>query len=279
LRKTPFVFEVRDLWPLGGIVMGKIKNKFVQRLLLRFESFVCKKAKKIITCSPGQGSNIEKRLGHSDKIHVIPNASDEELFGVYRELSSEQKSMIGDKPYVLHLGSLGFIHNVSYLIEAAKYVPQIPFVLIGDGAERGMLEQKVEQLGIENVFFLEQMPKKETVAWLSNCELSLFTTLDNEIQDTSSPNKIFDSFAAGRPIIQTTRGWIKALVEESNCGLNADPQNPQDFANKIHEYFNLKESEKKKKSIAAKNLAKFQFNRELLAEKYLNYLTDVAKSY
>jgi len=279
LRKTPFVFEVRDLWPLGGIVMGKIKNKFVQRLLLRFESFVCKKAKKIITCSPGQGLNIEKRLGHSEKIHVIPNASDEELFGFYRELSSKQKSIIGDKPYVLHLGSLGFIHNVSYLIEAAKHIPQIPFVLIGDGAERGMLEQKVEQLGIENVFFLGQMPKKETVAWLSNCELSLFTTLDNEIQDTSSPNKIFDSFAAGKPIVQTTRGWIKTLVEESNCGLNADPQNPQDFAKKIDEYFNLEESEKKKKSMAAKNLAKFQFNRELLAEKYLNYLTDVAKNH
>jgi glycosyltransferase involved in cell wall biosynthesis len=127
---------------------------------------------------------------------------------------------------------------VSYIIESAQYLPNLPFVLIGDGAEREMLEEKTKELGLNNVFFLGQMPKKETVAWLSNCELSLFTTLDNEIQDTCSPNKIFDSFAAGKPIIQTTRGWIHELVEESKCGFNADPQNPEDFAKKIQLFFN-----------------------------------------
>jgi glycosyltransferase involved in cell wall biosynthesis len=277
LRKTPFVFEVRDLWPLGGIVMGKIKNKWVQRVLLNFESVIYTEADKIVTCSPGQSDNIKMRLGHASKLQVIPNASDEELFGKYESLSSDQKDIVGNKPYVLHLGSLGFIHNVSYLIEAAQYVPEIPFVLIGDGAERKMLEQKVNQLEISNVIFLGQMPKKDTVAWLSNCELSLFATLDNEIQDTSSPNKIFDSFAAGKPIVQTTRGWIKKLVKSSNCGLNADPQNPKDFAEKIQDYFNLEVSEKEKKCLAAKKLAQVEFNRDLLASKYITHLKDAAK--
>jgi glycosyltransferase involved in cell wall biosynthesis len=120
------------------------------------------------------------------------------------------------------------------------------------------------------------MPKNETVAWLWNCELSLFTTLDNEIQDTSSPNKIFDSFAAGKPIIQTTRGWIKKLVEESKCGYNTDPTNPKDFADKIDMYLKLSSSEKEKMSLAAKKLSQTTFNRELLAKKYLQILLDVA---
>jgi glycosyltransferase involved in cell wall biosynthesis len=278
VRKTPFVFEVRDLWPLGAIVMGKIKNKWVQRVLLKFESVIYTRADKIVTCSPGQAENIKIRLGHAGKLHVISNASDEELFGVYESLTSDQKDIVGNQPYVLHLGSLGFIHNVSYLIEAAQYVPQIPFVLIGDGAERKMLEQKVSQLGISNVIFLGQMPKKDTVAWISNCELSLFTTLDNEIQDTSSPNKIFDSFAAGKPIVQTTRGWIKEMVESLNCGLNADPQNPKDFAEKIREYFNLEECEKEKKTESVKNIAKLNFNRDHLAKKYLILISQINKN-
>jgi glycosyltransferase involved in cell wall biosynthesis len=274
VKKTPFVFEVRDLWPLGGIVMGKIKNRVVQRLLLWFENCIYTKANKIVTCSDGQANNIAKRLGFQDKLNVIPNASDEDLFGRFQELRIEQRNKIGNKPYVIHLGSLGFIHFVSYIIESAQYLPNISFVLIGDGAERDMLEKKSQELGLKNVFFLGQMPKNETVAWLSNCELSLFTTLDNEIQDTSSPNKIFDSFAAGKPIIQTTRGWIKKLVEESKCGYNADPADPKDFANKIDMFLKLSASEKEKMSLAAKELSQTKFNRKLLAKRYLEILLD-----
>ncbi len=109
LRRTPFVFEVRDLWPLGGIVMGKIRNPWIQRILLWFERYTYNKAKAIVTCSKGQMENIQSRLGFSDKLHVIPNASDNELFGNYIPLTREQRSIICDKPYVLHLGSLGFI--------------------------------------------------------------------------------------------------------------------------------------------------------------------------
>jgi glycosyltransferase involved in cell wall biosynthesis len=275
LRKTPFVFEVRDLWPLVGIVMGKIKNKFVQKGLLWFENYIYTKANSIVTCSDGQANNISKRLGFNDKLNVIPNASDETLFGRYVELSKAQRNLIGNVPYVLHLGSLGFIHNVSYMIDAAKFLPNVPFVLVGDGAERSMLELKTKELGLENIYFLGQMPKIETVAWLANCEISLFTTLDNEIQDTSSPNKIFDSFAAGKPIIQTTRGWIHQLVEESQCGYNADPQNPEDFAKKIELFLNLSPSEKEKMSDSSRELSRTKFNRDLLAKQYLQILSNV----
>jgi glycosyltransferase involved in cell wall biosynthesis len=272
VKKTPFVFEVRDLWPLGGIVMGKIKNKWVQRVLLKFESVIYTKADKIVTCSPGQADNIKTRLGHEGKLHVIPNASDEELFGKYEPITNLHHEIIGNRPYVLHLGSLGFSHNVYYLVDAASYLPNIPFVFIGEGSERKSLEFKVANMGLNNVYFLGQMPKSETVAWLSNCELSLFTTLDNEVQDTCSPNKIFDSFAAGKPIIQTTRGWIKELVEQSNCGINADPRNPEDFAKKINYYFNLETEKKEQMKKAALKLAKNQFNRDLLSIKYINIL-------
>ena len=212
MRKTPFVFEVRDLWPLGGIVMGQIRNPLIKTILLWFEKYTYKKAKAIVTCSIGQLDNIKNRLGFEEKLHVIPNASDNELFGKYVALTKEQRCIIGDKPYVLHLGSLGFIHNCRYLIEVARHIPEIPMVFVGDGAERLELEELVAKYELTNVFFLGQMPKKDTVAWMSNCELSLFTTLDNIVQNTSSPNKIFDSFAAGKPIIQTSTGWIWGLI-------------------------------------------------------------------
>lgn len=278
-RKTPFVFEVRDLWPLGGIVMGKIRNPLVKSILLWFEKYTYKKAKAIVTCSIGQMENIQGRLGFSDKLHVIPNASDNELFGKFDLLTKVQRSIIGDKQYVLHLGSLGFIHNCSYLIEVARFIPEIPMIFVGDGAERKDLEALVEKYQLSNVFFLGQMPKKDTVAWMSNCELSLFTTLDNIIQDTSSPNKVFDSFAAGKPVVQTTRGWIYDLIQRERCGFNADPQNPEDFALKIREYFKLDVSEKDKISFNAKRLSKTEFDRDELSHKYFKILNEGFNSY
>ncbi len=276
LRKTPFVFEVRDLWPLGGIVMGKIRNPLIITILLWFEKYTYKKAKAIVTCSTGQLDNIKHRLGFEEKLHVIPNASDNELFGKYVALTKEQRGIIGDKPYVLHLGSLGFIHNCSYLIEVARHIPEIPMVFVGDGAERIELEELVAKYELTNVFFLGQMPKKDTVAWMSNCELSLFTTLDNIIQDTSSPNKVFDSFASGKPVIQTTLGWIYNLIEREHCGFNADPQNPEDFACKIKEYFILDIEEKDKISASAKRLSQTQFDREKLANKYIAIISNAS---
>ena len=279
LRKTPFVFEVRDLWPLGGIVMGKIRNPLIKTILLWFEKYTYKKAKAIVTCSIGQLDNIKNRLGFEEKLHVIPNASDNELFGKYVALTKGQRSIIGDKPYVLHLGSLGFIHNCSYLIEVARHIPEIPMVFVGDGAERLELEELVAKYELTNVFFLGQMPKKDTVAWMSNCELSLFTTLDNIIQDTSSPNKVFDSFAAGKPVIQTTRGWIYDLIDRAHCGFNADPQNSEDFAIKIVEYFELGMEEKNKIAFAAKRLSQTQFDRNQLSKKYLKILYESFNSH
>jgi glycosyltransferase involved in cell wall biosynthesis len=276
LRKTPFVFEVRDLWPLGGIVMGKIRNPLVKKVLLWFEKYTYRQANSIVTCSIGQMENIQNRLGFSEKLHVIPNASDNELFGKQIALSKEQRLIIGDKPYVLHLGSLGFIHNCRYLIEVARHIPGIPMVFVGDGAERNDLEVIVEKYQLANVFFLGQMPKKDTVVWMTNCELSLFTTLDNIIQDTSSPNKVFDSFAAGKPVIQTTRGWIYDLIEREKCGFNSDPQNPEHFALKIEDSFKLGRDQKDKMSEAAKRLSQTQFDRVELANKYIAIISNAS---
>jgi glycosyltransferase involved in cell wall biosynthesis len=268
LRKTPFVFEVRDLWPLGGIVMGKIRNPLIKIVLLWFEKYTYTKAKAIVTCSIGQMDNIKNRLGFEEKLYVIPNASDNELFGKYISLTKEQLSIIGDKPYVLHLGSLGFIHNCSYLIEVARYIPEIPMVFVGDGAERKELEELAAKYELKNVFFLGQMPKKDTVAWMNNCELSLFTTLDNIVQNTSSPNKIFDSFAAGKPIVQTTTGWIWELTVKYKCGFNADVKNPREFADKITMYFGLPSHKKEEMRKSILNLSNLMFDRSKLAHEY-----------
>ena len=278
-RKKPTVFEVRDLWPAGGIEMGLIKSRLFQLLALRFEKMCYHHSSMIIAASPGQQAHILKRYPDLN-VKVIPNASDNELFG--RKAIGALPDWAQGKMILTHIGSIGYIHNVRYWMQLAKEIAKRPggkdilWVFIGEGAERQEMENFKEQWGLENVIFMGLMPKSQLPFWVQNSTATLFATLDNPVQDASSPNKIFDSFAAGIPIIQTTNGWIYDLVASEQCGINIRLNDVEESANLVWDYVHNRQA-LKEHSLQAKNLAKTTFNRDHLAKQYLNSLQEIAE--
>src|SRR5690606_27750153 len=150
----------------------------------------------------------------------------------------------------------------------------LQLVFIGDGADKEKLLKTKKEKNLDNVHFLGLMPKKKLPVWVQNSSATLFATLDNPVQSTCSPNKIFDSFAASKPIIQTTKGWIKGLVDNYNCGINIDLDAPRDAAIKISRFV-LDEDALKLAGINAKKLAEDEFNRDILAKKYLEAMSEL----
>jgi glycosyltransferase involved in cell wall biosynthesis len=150
-------------------------------------------------------------------------------------------------------------------------IDSVHIFIIGEGAERKDLELRVKTLGLKNVSFLGLLPKIEMIKWLQYATATVFTTLNNPIQDACSPNKVFDSFAAGIPVIQTTSGWLKDLFETEDCGINVQPDNPKAIADAI---ILISSNEKLREKLAgnANRLAQDKFNRNRLAFKYLNAL-------
>ncbi|MFM1771019.1 MAG: hypothetical protein RLZZ71_161 [Bacteroidota bacterium] len=281
-KRIPLVFEVRDLWPDGGIEMGLIRGKIAIKASRWFERLIYKNSKLIITASIGQEAHIKNRYPNLNYL-TIPNASDLDLFGesdFKAEICIPEEFM--NCPLFLHIGSLGFIHNCFYILEAAKILKQMGLekelnvVFIGAGSERNELERFVNENELGNIHFLGLLPKTELPNWLNHATATLFTTLNNPVQDTCSPNKIFDSFAAGLPIIQTSQGWIKELVNENYCGLNVNPNNPREMAEAMIYLLENKE-ENEKMRINSISLARSDFNRDRLAEKYLYSLTALNK--
>ncbi len=276
MRGKPFIFEVRDLWPAGGIEMKKIKSPWLIRLALGFEAQCYRAAQCVVTASVGQQAHIQKRFPEL-MLEVIPNASDLELFGTPQSLYRPVWSI--DKKIFTHIGSLGFIHNVGLLIQSMHELERlghtgIILVLIGEGADRKKLEKQSASLLNKTIFFLGLMPKKDLPAWVQQSVATLFTTLNNPVQNTSSPNKVFDSLAAGTPVIQTTTGWLNKLFEKEQCGLNVPPDDPQSFAAAM---LRLATEDKLRAELAinAKRVAQTQFNRDLLATRYLALLQKV----
>lgn len=279
IRRKKTVFEVRDLWPSGGVELGLIKDKSLIRLAYGFEKRCYHRADLVVTASPGQQRHILARYPYL-KTLVIPNASDNVLFGQ----KSKEKLPKAFQGYQLltHIGSLGKIHNIQFWMEVAEAVfaegtEGVKFVFIGEGADRRELESWAEGKGLAHVHFLGLMPKVELPKWVQQSYATLFATTDNPVQDTSSPNKIFDSFAAGVPIIQTSKGWIKDLVDQNACGINLDLNDVQAAAIQIKAY--LAEPElRNRHGENARQLALKKFDRGVLSKKYLDALVSLTKS-
>lgn len=276
LRGKKFVFEVRDLWPAGAIEMKKITSQWQIKLALWFEKVCYKSASLVVTASPDQQAHIVNRFPLL-KTMVIPNASDIDVFGA--DTSSEKLPVWTNNKHIFtYIGSLGFIHNCKLIIESAIHLQgandKILIVLIGDGDERNELEEMANTYQLKNVFFLGKLPKMRLPLWVQNSKATLFTTLNNPVQNSSSPNKVFDSLAAGTPVIQTTEGWLSGLITDEKCGLNVLPDNAQALADamiKIVSNPNLQ----KELSSNAYRVANTFFNRDKLAEKYLSALKNL----
>jgi len=276
-RRKPFIFEVRDLWPQGAVSLGILRNKAVIKLAFWFERLCYKNSDHTIGCSPGMTQNIEKRYPEV-KTSVISNASDISLFKNEDGSSFDSFNKIG---LFIYAGSLGAMDDVDTVVEAAKILKDrrandIIIEIIGDGADREMLEDKSKIYELDNVRFSGLLPKTEVVKRLKQATATFVCFKPLEVLNTVSPNKMFDSFAAGIPIIQNTTGWIKEYVSDKKCGINVPPEDPEKMADAIMKLHNEKEFRNKLAENAFKS-AVDDFDRDKLADKYLRIIDSVIK--
>lgn len=270
-RKIIFVFETRDLWPTGAIELGALKNKTFIKLSKWLEKTCYKKADLIVAASPGQRDHI-KFIVPEKPLIVITNGSDNHLMNEI-DLELELPEWGLNKKLVLYAGTLGLIDDCTTVVNLAKELEvrgrsDFEVVLVGDGKERLMLEELAEKLALKNIHFLGQTTKENVMRWLSHCHISLLTVKNVKFLNTASPNKIFDAFAAGIPVVQNTQGWIKDYIEERNCGLTVAKSDPAALAGAVIEILD-NPGLWQQMSQNAKNAALEDFDRDKLSSEML----------
>ncbi len=229
--RAPLVFEVRDLWPEAPIQMGALRQPVLRRLARALERLVYRRSSRIIALSPGIRAGVLAAGGSADRVALIPNASDLELFSPALDGRAERERLgLADGFVCSYFGAMGEANDVEQAIDAASLVEGVTFLLLGEGKKRAELERRAPA----NVRFLDPVPDKESVARVaaaSDACLTLFK--DVPVLATNSPNKLFDTFAAGRAAIVNSDGWMRQLVEENEAGLFVRPGDPQDLAAKL----------------------------------------------
>lgn len=226
-RRTPFVMEVRDLWPTVPIAMGYLKNpvsRFLARLL---ERTAYRRATSIIALSHGMADGIRKVNGPASQIAVIPNMSDTARFQTVPDEFSfdERYPQLNGRPFVIYTGTFGRVNGVDYMARLAKAYGSIDsklaFVAMGDGSERERVIKYGEELEVlnRNFFVFDPVPKKDLPLILSKAIACSSWVIPVKELEANSANKLFDAFAAAKPMIINHGGWQQELLEGHSAGL------------------------------------------------------------
>lgn len=272
-RRKKTVFEVRDLWPEGGIQLGKIKGRISIKLAQWFERCCYRYADFVVAASPGMEKSINGILPAKPTL-MIPNASDVALFNIEKTYPDTFPDKLKGFSIIIYAGSLGLMDECTSAIKAMTHLKthKLALIFLGEGSERTTLEKLAKATGNPHILFLGLLPKTEVVKWYSVASASIVGFKNFPVLWTSSPNKMFDSFASGVPVIQNTPGWIKDLVEQHRCGINVSYENIPDY---VTAFLYVCEHPEQIKFMGenAFRLAQTVFNRDLLSEQYLNHLT------
>ena len=239
LRRTPWILEIRDLWPESILAVGAIKNHTIIRMLERVELFAYRKADRIVPVTDSFKDYMLKKGITSEKIVVVKNGVD---LGQYTPLEGinpvAQELGLQGKFVVSYFGTHGMAHHLETILHAAQELiscKNIVFLFVGDGAERHRLVSLRDAMGLGNVIMLDQQPKSRMRAFWALSDVSLVLLKKSDLFKTVLPSKIFESLAMEKPIILGVEGESAELIRVAGAGICIEPEDAKELACRVLE--------------------------------------------
>ena len=233
LKRTPFVFELRDLWPESIRAVGAMKNPRWLDRLERLELFLYRKAAAIVSVTHSFKRNLVSRGIDPEKIHVVTNGVDLSHFRpgekdkeLSRQLGLEGKFVAG------YIGTHGMAHALGTLLDAAQRLRKFPegdryrIILLGAGAERDNLRAAAERMELDNVLFLEPVSKEQVPRYWSLLDVAIIHLKKTELFTTVIPSKLFECMGMGLPVLHGVAGESADIVNKEGVGIVFEPENP-----------------------------------------------------
>lgn len=237
IKRIPFVFEVRDLWPEEIVAVGAMKRGAVIRMLERIEAFLYRRAALIVAVAEGTIAVLTARGIPREKLALIPNAVDFERFAAASDDHQLRDAHeLNGHFLVSYIGTLGMAHNLRTVLDSAARLRRhddIRFLIVGDGAERENLVAYSRAQKLDNVTFVPQQSRTRVAEYYAASDVCLVPLRKTELFTKNIPSKIYEVMAAGKPIVIGTNGESRRLVESAEAGIAVAPEDADDLAAKI----------------------------------------------
>ncbi len=251
IYRVPVVGEFNDLWPQAPIQLGIIKNKYIEKMALKFEKFVYNKTNFLFFYSETHRSSVIKRGVRLEKTEIHPlwistdefkPASKEDIYNIRKNFGLNNKFII------MYAGYIGKAQGLDILIETAEELnnyDDILFVIVGDGPEKDNLIKTAEILNLKNIKFIPFQPKNKIPAFLSSADV-LFASLKPAPHRLGTiPAKVLAYMSIGKPLIVVAKGETENLIEKSKCGIAVDEENKIKIKEAILKLYRNKELREK----------------------------------
>lgn len=221
IRRIPFVFEVRDLWPESyAEVAGKDKGLEIT-LMRGIADLLYKRARTIIVLAEPNADRIAARGIDREKIVHVPNGVD--LEGFLEGEPAVNLSTPGAFTFV-YAGAHGPANDLATVVRAAALLEaegrsDIRVALVGDGPAKHELQSLARTLGVSTLRFVDPVPKDAIGPTLATADAGLMVLAPVDLFAYGvSPNKLFDYLAAGLPVLTNVPGLVASIVENSGVG-------------------------------------------------------------
>ena len=279
MKRAPFVFELRDMWPESIKAVGAMKDSAVIRFFEKVEMFLYRKAARIVSVTNSFKQKLVERGIDGSKIDVITNGVDISRFKprvkdaeLVKRFGLEGKFVAG------YIGTHGMAHALETLLDGAKQIKEkengedFRFILLGNGARKESLVRKAREMELDNVIFLDSVPKEEVVRYWSLLDVSIIHLKKIPLFTTVIPSKLFECMGMGIPILHGVAGESAEIVEKEKVGLIFEPENDTELVDKL---IQLKEDKELYDELKANCIAAApKYDRAVLAGKMLKILEE-----
>ena len=236
LKRRPWVFELRDIWPESIKAVGAMKESMAIRALERLEMFLYQNASRIVSVTHSFKQTLIRRGVNGDKIGVVTNGVDVGRFSprpkdaeLTRQLGFEGKFVAG------YVGTHGMAHALETLLEAAALLERdggddFRFLLLGDGARKADLKTQAAAMGLRSVVFVDTVPKDQVARYWSVLDVSIIHLRAAELFTTVIPSKLFECMGMGLPVLHGVEGESADIVRTEGVGLVFKPEDAAHLA-------------------------------------------------
>lgn len=227
-KGVPFVFELRDLWPESIKAVGAMKDSVVIRALERLELHLYRRATRIVSVTRSFRDILTSRGIDPKKIDVVTNGADLARFSpqprdeaLARALGLEGRFVAG------YIGTHGMAHALETILDAAERLRHegFAFLLLGDGARKEALQSKARSMGLDNVVFVDSVPKQDVPRYWSLLDAAIIHLKKTPLFSTVIPSKLFECMAMGIPVLHGVAGESAEIVTSEEVGLVFEPEN------------------------------------------------------
>jgi colanic acid biosynthesis glycosyl transferase WcaI len=235
-HRAPLIFDLQDIWPDSALAVGVMQRSWPFRMLRRLEQFFYRRCARVVGITEGFRHYLQTLGLPRERVAVVPNGVQWQLFaGVEPNEELRRSRPLAGKYVVGYVGNIGLAQGLETVLDAAERLRDEPvaFLLVGEGMDKARLRELAHARGVENVQFLQGVPREEVPPILAACDAFLLILRKDPLFEITIPSKLYEYMAAGKPILCSVGGEAAELVSGLGCGLPASPSDSAALAESV----------------------------------------------